>query len=139
MTTPIIHKLAREFLIKNDLTAVSLKVMLLDASGTVPAAPSNVSDIASVELSTTGYTRKALTGITVNTAGDGISTFTCDDVSWSTLGTVAGPSIGSAHVFVDTGSDSTSVLLWGCTVGDGALSGGGVVLELGPGGIFKLT
>lgn len=93
----------------NWLTA-SIKMMLVGASNNAGTTHAYISTVPVLnELSGTGYTRKALTGMTyVFYEAENATYLDADDPTWTTL--TAG-TVDAILFFVDTGNDATSWII----------------------------
>lgn len=95
-------------IMKNDLSAVTLKVMLLTSSYTPAATHNFVSDCVANELSGAGYARKTLASVTITEDDtNGVAYLDAADVTWTAINAGTAKYIA---LFRSTGVDSTSPL-----------------------------
>ena len=123
-----------------DLTSVTVKAALLDDTYTPNIdAHEFFDDVSAYEVSGTGYTAGgvALSGKSVSQDDtDDEAVFDASDVSFGTLGVDVG-NIGYAVVYVDTGTPSTSRILWLIEAGFPA-NGGPVSIQWNAEGALNL-
>lgn len=137
-----VYNSGRLWVARNDVDQASLKIMILDrAAGYVPdvTADATVADIVAAELATTNYARKTVTGVTVsvNQVDDRVEV-TADDLTWSQLGTITGPTIDAFVLYADEGSDAVSPLISVLYDVDELLSGGDTFLQLDASGLLRI-
>ena len=92
-----------------DNPAQNFSVLLVNPTYSPSQSHLHVSDIASYEVSGTGYSRKPLSNrtVTIDTAANR-AILSADPVTWTAIN--AG-NVGGIVVYYDTGSDSTSKLI----------------------------
>lgn len=143
MATKVVYNSGKDFIVSDDIGSVTLKLLVIDdAAGYVPDvdADSFVSDIVSGELSATGYARATLSnvGVSLNSVDDRVEV-TADDVTWTGMGTVSGPTIGAVVLFVAGPTDETSVLISALYGIGETLTGGDVTFAFDASGLLRVS
>ena len=97
-----VYPAAKQLLLSGqvDLDSDTLKVMLLDDTGSYSAEDTALADVSSAEITGTGYTAggETITGLTASES-DGTATLSADDVTWT------GASFSTYNAVLYTGTD----------------------------------
>jgi len=125
------------------LTGQTLKAMLMTTAYTPTVSDNFVSAIVANELSVSGYTRQALTGMAVTQ--DDVNSrayFTANNNVWAALAT--GQTIGWVVLYIDSGSDATSKLYGAYQTTATPTNGGSFTIQWAsgasvPGGVIQLS
>lgn len=120
--------------------AANIVVLLVDNTFVFDNDMEFVDDLVASELATTGYARVTLTGKTrtIDLASNRI-VFDGNNPVWAALGPgTGGPIVRGAIVFIDTGSDATSTLLFYEQVPLTVVNGGSFTVNFSADGISYL-
>ena len=127
---------------KQDPTAVTLRILLVDtapASQAAAAAVNTIADVVANELSGTGYARQTLASVTITENDtDSRADIDADDPTWT--GIDAGTAVGGWIARRVGASDATTDPVWcfvGCT--PTVTNGGDFTLEFDPAGFLSLA
>lgn len=122
-----------------DWSAGDIQIMLLVGTTTTPEDRSkiNVSQIAADEFSGGPYARQTLATKTVTWDGGSFRT----ELSMANIdfGAITGDTVTAAVIFLNTGSDATSLLYSYHDIPDTAVDGSGFILQVGAEGAVHLN
>lgn len=143
MATKVVFNQGKKWLAENDVGSADLRLMLIDdAASWTPDVNVDkfVDDIAGDELATANYTRKTLTSVqvSVNTADNRVE-ITADDVTWTALGTISGPTIGAVVLYAKETDDTDSPLISALYGVGETLSGGDTFFVFDPSGFLRIA